>query len=294
MRRMSRRACGLAIAVAWLGCACAGLLRADDDDDLVEIRPEVQRQMLQGKIRISARNIDAWIYGNQASGRERLDASLVRKIAELARGCGLSDDQKQKLSLAGKGDIQRFVSRVNDLKAKWESEGIPRDQFNAMYQETRPLHAALQQGLFESGSLYEKTLITTLKPAQVARYRQTVRERRAYRYRARVELVVAQLDAILGLRDAQRTQLVQLLLDKTRAPRTFGQFDRFVVLTQMDRLPDETLKPLFEPGQWRVLQRELATARRMLPVLKQNGVIFDEGEEPTDEAAEFLRPRKGG
>jgi hypothetical protein len=291
----SCHAYGLALAALLFG-ASTGVVRGDDDDDLVEIRPEPQARMVRqavGQIHINERTIDSWIYGNEGHGRDWLDASLSQKIDEIGKICGLSEMQKQKLNLAGKGDIQRIVSRVDDLKAKVQSGALTQEQFSALFQETRPLHEALQQGLFGSGSLFHKTLFTVLRPEQAALCEQTDRERRIYRHRARVELVVAQLDAVLGLRDEQRRRLVQLILDKTRTPRQFGQSDRFLILVQMSRLPDEIFKPVLDAGQWRLLQRELANAHRMAPMLKQNGVILDDREPPKEADAQLRRPPQG-
>ena len=84
-----------------------------------------------------------------------------------------------------------------------------------------------------------------------------------------------------------------------RPPRTYGQLDRFVVLAQMSRLPEEEVKSLLDPAQSPEMRRRLLTAKRMLPMLKQNGVILDEGEEPAKEAEagfapkwEFVIPKK--
>ena len=48
----------------------------------------------------------------------------------------------------------------------------------------------------------------------------------------------------------------------------------------MSHLPEESLKSLLDPGQWRELQKQLANAQRMVRVLKQSGVVFDDGTEP--------------
>jgi hypothetical protein len=69
------------------------------------------------------------------------------------------------------------------------------------------------------------------------------------------------------------------MLEKTRPPKSFGQLDRFIVLVQMSRLPEDTVKSVFDPGQWREVQRRLIQAKMMMPALKQNGVVFDDEPE---------------
>jgi hypothetical protein len=285
MRRISRHALTLPLAAAlFLGGLGTAWLRGEgDDDDLVEIRGEQKGQIAfgnVGRMMISERNIDGWIYGNESRGRDWLEASLKQRVDELAKTCSLSETQRRKLNLAGEGDIQRFETRVAELKTKCHSGAIRPNEWNAMFQKTQPLRAELQRGLFGGGSLFHKTLLTALRPEQAALGEQIDRERRNYRYRARVELCVAQLDGVVGLRDEQRRRLVQLILDKTRPPKSFGQFERFIVLVQMSRLPENTLKPVFEPAQWPEVHKRLAQARRMIPALKQNGVVFDDDPEP--------------
>jgi hypothetical protein len=299
MHRLSRHVCRLTLAMALLGCTGAIWLRGeDDDDDLVEIRDQAAAKArfgfgAGGRIMITEGNIDAWIYGNQSRGRGWLEASLKHKVDEMGKLCELSALQKQKLTLAGEGDIQRFESQVEDLKATCQLGALRPEKYSELYQKTRPLHATLQRGLFGHSSLFHKTLVTALRPEQLARCEQLEQERRVYRYRARVELCVAQLDAVLGLRDDQRRRLVELILDKTRPPKNFGQSDGFVVLVQMSRLPEEELKSVLDPRQWPEMRRRLLNARRMLPMLKQNGVILDDDERPAKDAEAGLRvPQK--
>jgi hypothetical protein len=273
---------------------CVGGSRAlsmeGDDDDLVEVRVEQRGRMAfgnPGRVMISDRNIDGWIYGNESRGRDWLENSLKKRVEEVTKICRLSESQSDKLDLAGKGDLQHFETRVADLKAACQTGAMRPDEWNKVYRKAQPLRLELQRGLFGNGSLFQKTLSTVLRPEQAVRYEQIDRERRVFRYRARVELSVAQLDAVVGLRDEQRRRLVQLILDKTRPPKSFGQFGNYVVLIQMSRLPEETLKSIFLAEQWREVQRRLIQAKRMMPALKQNGVIFDDDEvEPAKETKE--------
>jgi hypothetical protein len=271
----------------------------DDDDDLVAVRQQQPQGRFAvravGQVQISERNIELWVYGNDARGPQWLERTLKHKVDEVGRACGLTDLQREKLNLAGQGDIQRFSSRVDEVKAQCKAGPIRAGEWRQVYAQTQPLRQELLRGLFGKESLFRKTLATTLRPGQLAVCEQADRERRSFRYRARVELVVAQLDAVLGLRDEQRRALVQLVVDKTRPPRAFGQSDRFLVLAQMSRLPDESIRSLLEPQQWRELQKQLESAKRTVRVLKRNGVIFEDDPEPTkaaDVGAKLIRAER--
>ncbi len=287
MDQLTRHACRLLLAATLLTCAAAWLRGEDDDDDLADVRAQVMRNPFaarNGRISISERNVDSWIYGSESRGRTWLEASLKQKIDQMGRVCELSDLQRHKLLLAGKGDIQRFEIRVEDLKASVNLGAMPPEKYTELFQKTRPLHTLVQQGLFGTTSLFQKTLTTLLRPEQLAHYEQLEHERRVWRYRARVEMCVAQFDAVLGLRDDQRHRLVQLILKKTRPPKHFGQSDHWLVLVQMSRIPEEELRSILDPAQWPEMHRRMINARRMIPALKQNGLVLDEDEQPSKEA----------
>lgn len=64
-----------------------------------------------------------------------------------------------------------------------------------------------------------------------------------------------------------------LLLQETGPPRQFGQYDFYVVMVQMARIPEDKLKPLFDATQWRTMQRQLDGMRGMEQWLSQTGVL---------------------
>lgn len=77
-------------------------------------------------------------------------------------------------------------------------------------------------------------------------------------------MTVLRLSTALGLSDEQQTRLKQLLLRETRPARTLegaGPPWYFnVVYAQMPRIPEQKLRPLFEPWQWQALKTKLASA----------------------------------
>ena len=60
---------------------------------------------------------DQWVFGaprNSRAGRNKLDSLLTLEVDEVCRTCGLSEVQKKKLVLAGRGDIKRFFDKVEE------------------------------------------------------------------------------------------------------------------------------------------------------------------------------------
>src|SRR5262245_20658009 len=54
--------------------------------------------------------------GNPEAARKRLEVVLALRADAVDRVCSLSDVQKKKLKLAGRGDIKRFFDQIEDLR----------------------------------------------------------------------------------------------------------------------------------------------------------------------------------
>ena len=211
--------------------------------------------------------------GNASHARQRLDAHLAAQIFEIDRVCKLTDAQKNKLRLAGRGDIKRFFDRYEAIKQK--SQVIEPDEANVLeiHEELNRLRITLQGNLFLEGSLLIKSLPNTLTGEQFTRYDMVARERRASEHRASVARAVAILLRGIALRDAQRRELITLLTNETKPARGSGRYDAYVLLLQLSRLPEEKLKRLFDEDQWEVVSESLAQAQQLEPVLRQSGQL---------------------
>ena len=135
------------------------------------------------------------------------------------------------------------------------------------------MQMTLQTGLFSDASFLHKAIRKTLNAEQTQRYDAVDLERRTFRYHAKIDLVVAMLENSLPLRDDQRQRVRKLLRYETQPPRKFGQYDYYVVMYQLSKLPEEKLKPIFEEAQWRLLSKQFQQARGMEQFLKQNQLL---------------------
>jgi hypothetical protein len=253
---------------------------AQDIEIVDEQAPVAGQNVAMNEIHES--NFDIWVFGNNRnnlSARDRLESLLMLNVDEVERACGLSAAQKRKLLLAGRGDMKHFLDRVAEARSVFHQ--IRRDQarMNEVFQMTRPLAATLQAGLFGDDSFFAKTLRTTLDPEQVSRYREAVHEKAQFRYRAKVGLAVATLDANVGFTAEQRRRLIELTLKETTPfEKPAGQYESQVVLIKMSRIPEDKLRPIFDDTRWRLLSRQLQQSRGMEPFLKSNGYL-GEGKE---------------
>jgi hypothetical protein len=225
---------------------------------------------------------------NAAGARQRLESALASQVSDIDRACELTDAQKKKLQLTGRGDVKRFFDAVEAAKQKLQSINNDAQQLQEIMQEINPLRVTLQAGLFQDDSLLHKSLRNTLTADQFAKYDAVVRERRAFRHRAAVTRAVAMIEQHAPLRDEQRRELITLLTNETKPPRKSGQYDLYVVIFQIGRLPEEKLKPLFSDTQWRVVTRLVDQYRAVEPTLRQQGLLSDEEED--DRAADARPP----
>jgi hypothetical protein len=231
---------------------------------------------------IDESNFDRWVFGNvggnDLTARDRLGSLLTLSIDEADRACKLTEPQKKKLRLAGHGDLKRFLERVEEARRVFRQLNHDQNNINQIYQETVPLSATLRTGLFGDDSFFGKTLRTTLDPEQSARYRESLDEKLRFRYRAKVGLAVANLDAAVGFTAEQRRRLIELTLQETKPPvRAAANYENYLILYKISRLPEDKIKPLFDDARWRDLNRQLTQSRNMEQFLKANGYL-DEDE----------------
>lgn len=253
----------------------------DDDDPPAEAllgQPQVQN------FEMPENQFDQWVFQNfptAAAARKKLDQMLTLQMDDVDRACQLSEVQKKKLQLAGRGDMMQFFEQVEVVRKKFLLVRKDQQKFNEIWQDISPLQVKFQAGLFSDDSFYHKTLRNMLKGEQLSKYSEIDGERRKFQYRAKVELVVAMLENALPLRDEQRQKIISLIVEETKPPRSFGQQqDYYIVMWNISKIPEKTLKPLFSDAEWKVLNQQFAQVRGLEQWLKQSGALAkDEVEE---------------
>jgi hypothetical protein len=258
---------------------------------------EVQeRRAVQARIvRWTDDQFERWVFqqdGTASRARQRLESLLATQIENIDRACRLTDAQKKKLQLAGRGDIKRYFDRYERVKRK--SQLLERDEqnFQEIQRDINPLRVTLLRGLFDEDSLLIKSLPNTLTGEQFTRYGTMARQRRASLHRASIEQAIALLQRGMPLRDAQRRELITLMTNETKPARTSSQYDCYVLLLQLGRLPEAKLKPLFGETQWEMVNRQLAQVKELEPMLRQSGQLSDEDDETDRTNAQPAAPKK--
>jgi hypothetical protein len=149
-----------------------------EGEDPTEIQP-VRRA------RIAADWLERAFFGQAESTvvRGELDTNLTREVEWLGETYGLLMVQKQKLLLAGRGDIKRQFDRIDELKQKVRSTSVDAINFQklvdlqeSLLQEAAAWQTKLKAGQFGEETLFARTLRKVLTAEQIARHAQWVRE----------------------------------------------------------------------------------------------------------------------
>jgi hypothetical protein len=251
--------------------------QADDDDEPVAVAPPQMLYLVNEAL------FNRAVYGTLTPerARERLDSVLLAKIATLEQSTAISKAQKEKLTLAGRGDIMRIFDRIEDRKGILNKQ-IDQDEYRKLLQELRPFQLLWLQDPFREGSYFSKALKVTLEQKQAEKFRMFEADAQRVHYLARIDQTIVSLDAFLGLSAEQRRRLTKLLVEETRPPLVFGSHDVQVVLYQLASLPAGKVRPIFDDPQWRTLEGRFVQARAMKPFLVSSGYLAEDTAEGPD------------
>ncbi|MBI3865865.1 MAG: hypothetical protein HY290_28660 [Planctomycetia bacterium] len=151
---------------------CLAQSAAGDPADDETVEEAAAAAKLQAPISDTA--VYDWVFGDGAdlaAGRAQLETLLRQRIAIVDQVCGLTDTQKQKLRLAGRGDAKRVIDRVDELGAKIQIVRNYRDKAYELLNEAQSIrHDLVRPGLSIDGSLFVKSLERILTAEQVARF----------------------------------------------------------------------------------------------------------------------------
>lgn len=205
--------------------------------------------------------------------REQIDQQLMARIADIDRGCLLTDEQKQKLRLAAAGDIKRFFEKLDHLKDKNNKDRNGRRHIQKFLLEIAPLQKQYVSNLFGDQSLFTKYLQSTLSAEQSARLDHWNKSKWQRQFEGRVILAVNDLEKTTPLNPEQRKQLITSIVAAGKPLIKTGHLDYHVVWYYAAQVPHEELKPQFTAKQWEAISHRMALGKRLEVTLKRNGYI---------------------
>ncbi len=207
------------------------------------------------------------------SNREDLKKQLQRRVDEIDVACELSEEQQQKLTLAGTGDITRFFDQLEDLREEYGAVGDDRAEKLNVMREAAVLRRRFERGLFSEESLFAKSLGRTLSAEQNATLGDWTTSRARAKFQAQVESAVADLERRAPLNDFQREQLISCITAAWKPPLKTGKYDYYLVWYYAAQVPRATFELILDDAQMQVVDKRIAVGKRMAPRLKKENYI---------------------
>jgi hypothetical protein len=260
----------LAALSVFLASPLCGTLPADDDEIVALPAAANAAQRNEGEI-----NFDQQIFPgltNAADGKRRLETQVKFQLTEIDRACQLTEAQRERLTLAARGDLQRFLEQVEVVRRKFDAVKHDQDKLGQVWQELQPLQIRQARGFTGPDTVLAKVLGKTLNEEQAKQVEAAQAERRRFRYEAGIGISLNSMEAWVALTKNQRQALTKLLLELP-PPRVFGQYDHMLVNYRLASLPQTKVQPIFDNRQWQALQQYLAQARAMREHLIEQGYI---------------------
>jgi hypothetical protein len=138
-------------------------VEADPPLDVVRLRllrNETRRWQLLATVPADD-SFDDWAFGGvqgETRFRDQLDKLLQRRIREVEQIFQLTDAQRRKLLLAGRGDIKRLLEVIDDARSEFQLARSDLHRLTELRSDLRLVELRIIEGPFGLGSLFDKTL----------------------------------------------------------------------------------------------------------------------------------------
>ena len=158
-------------------------------------------------------NIERWMFrehGTEEATRERLHERLNLAIKSIDENTELTFEQKERLRLAGMGDIALYVAEYDKLRAEYGNQQDP-NAINGLLKRIQPLQKKLQVTLFGPGSIFSRVANRILEGEQKTKLEKADEQRLRYYYRALLKSTVSKTERVEPLKAIQREQIMELM-----------------------------------------------------------------------------------
>lgn len=225
----------------------------------------------------------------ESAFRRRLESELNARVDELQAEYKLDALQRQRLQLAGRGDITRHFSRIEvlgSLRDQLERNEVARardeDEYRLIQKAADTLQQRLNSDFFEGYSLLNKTM-NTISPKFAVRFAADQKRLREERYENYLAPSLANLMEVLDLRADQKEKFQRLIRTEIPPPARIGQYVYTYVIYQLSRLPKEKLSQVLDEAQMVKFGPIKANAPRYEQSLRNYGLLPGEADEERQE-----------
>ncbi len=226
---------------------------------------------------------DSWLLSsagfNRSHGtsyRDFLEQQSLTQIATAENATDLTEEQQQKLKLAARGDTALIVDEIEKLRDELIGQSFPQNNINEPYQKIQALGSQLNAGLHGPDSLMSKVLHQVLTDEQQAAIDKLEAERRERQHEASMKMLIAGLQRFCPMTEEQRESFLKLAIENSKpAPRSH-QYERYLLLYQLNKLPQDKIKSIFDDAQYKSLEPALRQGNAYRHMLEQQGLIVAE------------------
>lgn len=284
------------------GSAAMAQVPADDEDfDVVAPAPAERQiifldqlfdQIAFGRAQVIAINGGQVIQldeqmASESDARKRWNSALAAQVQAKDRLYSLSEPQRRKLQLAGKGDIHQHFSRLAEIRSKVTAGPLQREQFAALMKELQPIQNSTLENLFDDNSLFQKTLRTMLTEEQHRRFRSIELEKQ----RRILESVMQDWDLAADrfkLWGEPRKRFIELLVPRLHISSTAGAYSHPIVFLEAWRIREQ-VRPLLSADEWKKFEWQVERAKDSIPILEARGLWTVRLAGDVDEASDTTK-----
>lgn len=237
----------------------------------------------QNEFHMTEQQFDSWLTSGSnvrnQSPSEHLQANFEMRLRDIDQLCKLSDEQRDRLQLAGAGDIARFERQVAAVRQELVGKTFDQGKIGEIYSnKIAPLNQAWQRGVFGDDSLFNKILATTLEAEQAETFDAAIEERRNRQHAVVLRVFVAKLERSVPMTAEQRTALLELL-DKHSEPPLRSpqqQYAQYLALYQFSLVPEQALNEIFDEKQRTALKQVRQQGQQYKRWLQQQGLLAED------------------
>jgi hypothetical protein len=218
---------------------------------------------------------------NAVGAQQQFEATINSEIQAIDQVCALTERQKSKLLLAGRGDYADYLDQLADLRQQMTTRPLSQQEYSELIMKLQPLRMSVaRNNLLNENSLFRKTLRRCLTEQQVGPYRDFLRAQRV----KIIESVLLNWDrnaAQVKLTGETRQNFINLLADHGRLPHSQATYIHYIVLYEVDRLAEQ-IQPLLTEAEWTKLQTQVQQAKRVEASIRRSGewpVVDDDADE---------------
>ena len=230
---------------------------------------------------------DSWLTsgtGVNGSPKDHLQSALALQIKQLDLICNFSDQQRQKLELAGGGDVSRFMRRVDVVRRELVGKTYNHNDINEPWQRIQPLSQEWQRGVLGDDSLFGRVLSGIMNDEQAETYERLLTERWNRQFNASVKVAIANIERSVPLTRTQRQELIALFEPTPRPKSGDRQYLRYLVLYQLSSVPKGELAAILDDAQIEALAHFRNQGKQMEQFLRQRGLLVESEADQTKAA----------